>query len=153
MQNPCKININFQTAVQMYFLQRTYSEVWAYLWAKVCLTSLGVQYACTSAYVLVVKYRRTCTLKCVWLHLECSTRVLGLKYLLWSIGVLVRWNVFDCTWSAVRVYLGVCTCSEVWAYLCVEVCLTALGVQYVCTLHMLKNEFKYGRAYVPVHTF
>ena len=68
-------------------------------------------------------------------------------------GVLLSKNVFDCTLSAVRVYLGECTCFEVWAYLCVEVCLTALGVQYVCTWHMLKNYFKYGRAYVQVHTF
>ena len=94
MQNPFEINPNTYSAMRMYFLQRTYIEVWAYLcvknvfdctlsavrvylgectcfevWAylcvEVCLTALWMQYACTWASVLVLKYGRACALKFV----------------------------------------------------------------------------------------
>ena len=67
-------------------------------------TVLGVQCACTSACVLDEKYRRTYGLKCVCLHLECSSGVLGPMYLVLSMGVLVL----------------KCGC-------------TVLGLQYACT--------------------
>ena len=40
------------------------------------LSAIGVQYGCTWACVLVEKYGRTCLMRYVCMHLECSTDVL-----------------------------------------------------------------------------
>ena len=72
-----------------------------------CLV-LAVQYRCTSTQILDVNYERTCGLKCVCLHLQCSTRVLGPRNLVLSMGVLV----LKCGYTVLAVQYG-CTSTHV----------------------------------------